>query len=443
MIRLYGSALSLLLAGSFFFSPFAGRVRGGVTINGAEVGGMRYEEAEQAVRERLRAETIPFAIATPDGEYAPEVSYSDNAAKLVRSAKKGETLRAEAVRTWVTAEAEIAALCARCARDAQDAELQFSAKGFVYIAERKGIYCDYAESLCAALDCLHRGGGAVSLVVREYSPAVTEADLRARTRLLASFTTYFNGDNTARSENIALAASRIAGTVIEAGGEFSFNRVVGKRTRENGFQDAVVILDGEFVPGVGGGVCQASTTLMNAALRAGMKITESRNHSLSVGYVPPSLDAMVSEYSDLKFKNPYDTPVYLLAQTGKSSVTFRLYGLPDGKRYETESRVLFRLTPPPAEEIEGEEDKVIRAEKEGLASESYLLTYDQAGRLLSRKLFRRDTYAAQRGKVQVKPPAPEGDETEQPETEEPELPSPPSDSVFSEIPDKNCGNALK
>ena len=145
----------------------------------------------------------------------------------------------------------------------------------------------------------------------------------------------------------------------------------------------------------------------------------------------------------LKFKNPYDTPVYLLAQTGKSSVTFRLYGLPDGKRYETESRVLFRLTPPPAEEIEGEEDKVIRAEKEGLASESYLLTYDQAGRLLSRKLFRRDTYAAQRGKVQVKPPAPEGDETEQPETEEPELPSPPSDSVFSEIPDKNCGNALK
>ena len=98
-------------------------------------------------------------------------------------------------------------------------------------------------------------------------------------------------------------------------------------------------------------------------------------------------------------------------------MTFRIYGLPDGRRYETESRVLFRLPPPPAEEVEGEEDKILRAEKEGLASESYLLTYDGAGRLLSRKLLRRDTYAVVQGKVQKKAQAEEPAEEGAPETE--------------------------
>ncbi len=408
MINFLNSAASLLLAGSFFFSggSITGRVRRGVTIEGAEVGGMRYEEAEAAVRARLYERAIPFSLRTPDGVYLPEITRKDNVSELVRKAKKGQSLQAEIENEWGTAETEIAALCARYARAAADAELTFSSAGFTYRSERNGLYCDYRATMNSVFSRLETGGEA-ELVVAEYAPAVTEADLRARTRLLSSFTTYYNGDNGARSHNIALAASRISGTVLGAGEEFSFNKTVGKRTAANGFSEAAVILEGEFVPGVGGGVCQASTTLMNAALRAGMKITESRSHSLSVGYVPPSLDAMVSEYSDLKFVNPCSVPVYLLAETGRNSVTFRIYGLPDGKRYETESRVLFRLSPPPAEEVEGEEDKVLRAEKEGLASESYLLTYDGAGRLLSRKLLRRDTYAVVRGKIQKKPVAEE------------------------------------
>ncbi|MDE5896693.1 MAG: VanW family protein, partial [Clostridia bacterium] len=283
MIKLCGSALSLLLAGSFFFGGLGtGRVRSGVTIEGVAVGGMTYAAAETAVREKLTAAAIPFTVKTPDGTYTPEITVKDDLRELLRKAKKGETLCVRTERVWATAEGEISALCAKYTREAVNAELSFSAAGFSYTPEKSGVYCDYRESLRSALNCLESGGQA-ELSVRGYSPEVTEETLRARTRLLASYTTYFNGENFARSENIRLAASRISGSVIEAGGQFSFNEVVGKRTKENGFRDAAVILDGELVPGVGGGVCQASTTLMNAALRAGMKITESRSHSLSVG----------------------------------------------------------------------------------------------------------------------------------------------------------------
>ena len=196
--------------------------------------------------------------------------------------------------------------------------------------------------------------------------------------------------------------------------EFSFNKRVGKRTAENGFKESVVIFDGEFVKGVGGGVCQLSTTLFNAALRAGLRVTESRNHSLTVSYVPPSLDAMVSEYSDLKFVNPFDTPVYLNAAVRGGSVTVECFGLPDGYRYTTESVVLYRLAPPPEETVEGEDDKVIRAEKEGVASESYLLVHDGGGKLIRRVLLRRDNYAVVRGLRQVK----KQEETETPETQD-------------------------
>lgn len=94
--------------------------------------------------------------------------------------------------------------------------------------------------------------------------------------------------------NIALAAEKINGCILADGEEFSFNGRVGARTESNGFLSAPIILEGDFVEGVGGGVCQASTTVYNAALLAGMEITEQHPHSLRVGYVEPSFDAMVS-----------------------------------------------------------------------------------------------------------------------------------------------------
>ena len=393
--------LALLFAGSaFLLGGWAMRVRKGVVVEGVAVGGMTYAAAEACVREKLAH--IPFVLHTPAGDAVPEIVYTDDLARLLRRAARGEELRVTLRRELPDAEQFVADVCEKNVLPPQDARLSFSRSGFSYTPERAGRRCDYRATLAALFRALEKGEESAALVTRSWQPAVTEQMLRQRTQLLASFTTKFDGSRTARVHNIFLACERIAGSVLAPGEEFSFNRTVGERTRANGFLDAPVIVAGEYVAGAGGGVCQASTTLMGAALRAGLRITESRPHSLAVGYVPPSQDAMVSRYSDLKFSNPYAYPVYLLGRTGEGSITFEVYGLPDGKTYTPESRVLGRIAPPPAEVVEGEEEKVLRAEKEGLRSECYLCVRDGAGRLLSRTLLRRDSYACVQGKVQIR-----------------------------------------
>ena len=255
--------------------------------------------------------------------------------------------------------------------------------------------CDYARLLSDCTRALSTGER-VTLHTFSRPPEVTEETLKERTRPLATFTTRFDPASASRAHNVRLAAERIGGTVLPPGGEFSFNKVVGRRTRENGVEEAAVILNGEFAAGVGGGVCQTSTTLFGAALRAGMEIVESRPHSLPVGYVPPSQDAMVSEASDMRFRNPRPYPVYILALIGRESVGFTLFGMPDGRRYEVESRSLRRIPPPPPERREGREDRVLRYAREGTESESRLLVYE-GERLLSETILRRDRYAPVRG----------------------------------------------
>lgn len=224
--------------------------------------------------------------------------------------------------------------------------------------------------------------------------AQTEKDL-----LLSSFTTNYDGTNVARSHNIALACKYLNGCKIEGESSFSFNERVGARSKERGFSEAAVILDGKFVQGVGGGVCQVSTTLYNAALSAGMQITEVHAHSLRVSYVAPSLDAMVSSRSDLKFFNGAKTPVLLRARAKNGSVTVEIYGRKDGLSYRTKSVVLEVKEPPEAEVVYGDVEKVIKTGKKGIKSEAYLFVYRRE-KLLSAKRIRRDYYSSVRGVIQ-------------------------------------------
>ena len=213
---------------------------------------------------------------------------------------------------------------------------------------------------------------------------------------LSSFTTYFSVKDGGRCENIALAAERIDGIALQPYGEFSFNAVVGARTRENGFQQAKIISQGEFVLGVGGGVCQVSTTLYNAALLSGLVVTEFHPHSLAVAYVAPSRDAMVSSASDLKLYNPFDETVYFSLKVGEGSLTVTLRGKGVGYDYEIESRRLATVPPPPPAVTD--EEKSAREGKDGVKSEAYLKTY-RNGVLVGVKRIRTDFYAPMRGKI--------------------------------------------
>ena len=208
---------------------------------------------------------------------------------------------------------------------------------------------------------------------------------------ITAYTTYYDKKDVGRCQNITVAASLIDGVTLQAYGEFSFNATVGKRTEEAGFQQAKIIVNGEYVSGVGGGVCQVSTTLYNAALKAGLQIVEYHPHSLQVGYVSPSRDAMVSTGSDLKIFNPHAFPVYLSAKVIDGGVRVAFFGKNEGYRYEITAQVLQKIPPP--EPIVKEEDKeeIIRAPKEGIKSEAYLECY-KGERLLFRRRLRVDEY---------------------------------------------------
>jgi len=156
---------------------------------------------------------------------------------------------------------------------------------------------------------------------------ITEEELLKIQDKLGSYTTEFESGND-RAKNIALATSRINGTVLMPGEEMSASDGMGERSEKNGYRPAGTYLNGEVVDGVGGGVCQVSTTLYNSVLNAELEVTERSPHSMIVSYVPAAQDAAISAgYKDLKFKNNTEAPVYIEGYTKGGSVTFVIYGL--------------------------------------------------------------------------------------------------------------------
>ncbi|MGN7478381.1 VanW family protein [Solibacillus silvestris] len=126
---------------------------------------------------------------------------------------------------------------------------------------------------------------------------------------VASFTTYFNSSESGRSENIRLSANALHNTLVGDGDYFSFNIMVGERTVEKGYQPAPEIINKELVMGIGGGICQTSSTLFNAVDQLRIRITERHHHSLNIGYVPTGRDATVAYGSlDFKFQNTSGAP---------------------------------------------------------------------------------------------------------------------------------------
>lgn len=133
--------------------------------------------------------------------------------------------------------------------------------------------------------------------------------------VVGSFETTYNskGNASGRAKNIAQAMHKLNGYVVFPGETFSFNQLVGPRTKSAGYHKAKTIENGRLVDGIGGGVCQVSSTLYAAALLAGLEILQAKPHSIGSKYTLPGMDAMVSDVQDLKFKNSLETPVTILA----------------------------------------------------------------------------------------------------------------------------------
>lgn len=255
----------------------------------------------------------------------------------------------------------------------------------------------------------------VKINADELAPAVTADELKNYTFLRSQFTTDYSSSGENRKHNIRLALSRINGKRLGDGEEFSFNATVGRRTAANGFQEAKIIVGGEYVEGTGGGVCQASTTVYNCALLSDMTVTTVRNHSLPPSYIAPSFDAMVnSGSSDLKFVNNSGGPVFIRAYGTDTTAVVEMYGAKMPYRIVKESKVISRSAVPEDKIITDTDNKYVTADMlsgeskrvsygaAGLTSEGYLVYY-RDGKATERKLIRKDVYRSVQGVVAVKP----------------------------------------
>lgn len=167
------------------------------------------------------------------------------------------------------------------------------------------------------------------LPVTSVPPEYTTADIRAMgiTGLLASYTTKYDAKVVNRAYNIKVAANALDGLMVAPGEEVSFNEVVGPRSSEAGYKSAGVIVNNEMVDGLGGGVCQVSTTLYNAVLLAGLELVERYNHSLPISYVPVGQDAtVVYGVLDFKFRNNTNNCLYLKTEVKTNQLTIKIFG---------------------------------------------------------------------------------------------------------------------
>ncbi len=188
-----------------------------------------------------------------------------------------------------------------------------------YVIDTEQAKTDLAEVLA-----LQTNEATLSFV--ESNPEYTREDFNNFV-VIGGYDTKYNIYDTSRNQNLATACSKINNVTLYPGEVFSTNEHYGETTIENGYAVSHVIVDNELVDGVGGGVCQISTTLYNAVIRAELEVVERRNHSIPVGYAPLGFDAtLANPYIDLKFRNNYDTPILITAWIDNGTASVRIYG---------------------------------------------------------------------------------------------------------------------
>ena len=199
--------------------------------------------------------------------------------------------------------------------------------------DEEGVNLQVDESLNNAINELEKGNTLINLVVEKIQPDVKEESLEKVDTMLGTYSTKFDSSVSGRSHNVALAAKSTSDVLLMPGESFSYNKHTGSRTTSNGYKNAPVIVQGVVQEGVGGGVCQVSSTLYNAVLYAGLEIESIKNHSIPSSYVPKGRDATVSDGAiDFIFKNNLKYPVYIKNSVYGNTLTCTIYGSNEDKQ---------------------------------------------------------------------------------------------------------------
>lgn len=270
-------------------------------------------------------------------------------------------------------------------------------------AEKNGV--DFAISIDEAKELASNVDASEIYIPLKYTkPEITISDLGEDIfgTKLGTATTIYDSTNINRSTNIDIACEKINRTILEPGETFSFNKVVGERTAKSGFKEALIYTGGEVDYGLGGGICQISSTLYNAVLKANLDIVERKNHSMTVSYLPVGQDASVSYGSvDFKFTNSRSYPIKIVATANTGVITISILGVLEEQEYVVtlETEILettdYKTTYEYSSSIPVGKEELKQVGKNGYKCSTYKIL-SLGEKEISRTLLSTDTYKSQK-----------------------------------------------
>ena len=285
----------------------------------------------------------------------------------------------------------------------------YEAEPFKIYAEVEGV--DFAISKDEAKKIIKekKSEYRIPLTITPAEKTIQDIGLEAFPYLISEFSTKYDASNINRSKNLAIAAGKINGFVLMPGDEFSFNQVVGKRTIEEGYKDAKIYQNGQVVDGLAGGICQISSTLYNAAVKANLEITERRNHSFTTSYIRAGQDAtVVYGVADLKFKNTRTYPIKITGTVNSGIADFKINGIKEDVEYDislspvTTGTIPFGTQVVPDPSLAPGQQVSVQRGASGLRVTTYKDT-KLDGKLISREVFTTDTYSPMQNIIRVGP----------------------------------------
>ena len=344
-----GAAL-FLAAGAPALADETDTISKNVYIGGVNVSGMTEEQATKAVEEKLgkgtggnytvkigdettTATAENFGMEWTNREVVHEAMEVAKGGNLIKQYKDKKDLQVEpknfevayapneqAVKTYVEKLAE------EYNRDAEEGDITF-ANGYPEVTGGEtGIAVNVDQSVSSIMKALEGDGTELTVVAEVQKPSVTKEELSQVKDVLGTATTYY-GSSYERNTNVEVGASKINGTLIMPGETFSVTAAVTPFNADNGYYPAPSYESGQVVDTYGGGICQVSTTLYNAVLKAELQVDERHNHTMLVSYVDPSKDAAIAEgLMDFVFTNNTDAPIYIYGVGYQGTLNFTIYG---------------------------------------------------------------------------------------------------------------------
>lgn len=240
----------------------------------------------------------------------------------------------------------------------------------------------------------------IQLIITKPKVTTSQIGSEAFPNLLATYSTRYDGGDVDRTANLRIACQKINGKVVLPGEIFSYNKALGPRTAAAGYKNAKIYENGKVVDGIGGGICQISSTLYNAVLMSNMVATERTNHMFKTSYTPAGRDATVVYGAiDFKFKNTRTYAIKIQASCSNGVATVSIYGIKEENEYQvsfstkTISTIPFSVKYEDNNKLPVGQEEVIQKGANGFVTETYIIK-SLNGKVVSSKLLSKDTYSA-------------------------------------------------